>query len=235
MVHLNVLGLLYCTHAALPHLLSAAEVSPDRWPTWSMSARWPGCARLNSGVYNATKWGVGAFSESLRQEVTARHVRVTIIEPGATATELASHNRPVILEGMARPSVVSRCCRPRHRQQRALRRDPAPPRGGERDPDPADRAGALSDQAGPVVGSAGSGKTTVATELAEVLGCATLSSMRSSNNRGGPTPIPSSPPPDHPAVRPAWVADGNYSAVRDLVWQQADTVLCLDFPWPVVM
>ena len=58
-------------------------------------------ARLNSGVYNATKHGVGAFSESLRQEVTARHVRVTLIEPGATATELAFHNRPEILEGMA--------------------------------------------------------------------------------------------------------------------------------------
>jgi NADP-dependent 3-hydroxy acid dehydrogenase YdfG len=58
-------------------------------------------ARLNSGVYNATKHGVGAFSESLRQEVTGRHVRVALIEPGATATELASHNRPEILEGMA--------------------------------------------------------------------------------------------------------------------------------------
>jgi NADP-dependent 3-hydroxy acid dehydrogenase YdfG len=44
---------------------------------------------------------VGAFSESLRQEVTTRHVRVTIIEPGATATELAFHNRPEVLEGMA--------------------------------------------------------------------------------------------------------------------------------------
>ena len=59
-------------------------------------------ARLNSGVYNATKFGVVAFSESLRQEVTARHVRVSIIEPGATATELASHNRPVVLEEMAK-------------------------------------------------------------------------------------------------------------------------------------
>jgi NADP-dependent 3-hydroxy acid dehydrogenase YdfG len=57
--------------------------------------------RLNNGVYTATKHAIGAFSESLRQEVTARHVRVTLIEPGATATELASHNRPEILEGMA--------------------------------------------------------------------------------------------------------------------------------------
>jgi NADP-dependent 3-hydroxy acid dehydrogenase YdfG len=102
MVHLNVLGLLYCTHAALPHLLTAAEDQPrqvaDVVNVSSVAGR---VARRNSGVYNATKWGVGAFSESLRQEVTTRHVRVTIIEPGATATELASHNRPEVLEEMA--------------------------------------------------------------------------------------------------------------------------------------
>ena len=56
--------------------------------------------RLGSGVYNATKHAVGAFSESLRQEVTGRHVRVGLIEPGAVATELASHNRPEIQDGM---------------------------------------------------------------------------------------------------------------------------------------
>jgi NADP-dependent 3-hydroxy acid dehydrogenase YdfG len=102
MVSLNLLGLLYCTHAALPHLLSTAETGPrsvaDVVNVSSVAGR---VARLNSGVYNATKHGVGAFSESLRQEVTARHVRVTLIEPGATATELAFHNRPEILEGMA--------------------------------------------------------------------------------------------------------------------------------------
>jgi NADP-dependent 3-hydroxy acid dehydrogenase YdfG len=103
MVTLNVLGLLYCTHAALPHLLAAAEGDPrsvaDVVNVSSTAGR---VARLNSGVYNATKFGVVAFSESLRQEVTARHVRVSIIEPGATATELASHNRPVVLEEMAK-------------------------------------------------------------------------------------------------------------------------------------
>lgn len=102
MVNLNVLGLLYCTHAALPHLLSAAENEPrsvaDIVNVSSTAGR---IARLNSGVYNATKFAVGAFSESLRQEVTARHVRVVIIEPGATKTELASHNRPEVLEGIA--------------------------------------------------------------------------------------------------------------------------------------
>jgi NADP-dependent 3-hydroxy acid dehydrogenase YdfG len=54
--------------------------------------------RLGSGVYNLTKHGVGAFSESLRQEVTGRHVRISLVEPGATETELASHNRPEVLE-----------------------------------------------------------------------------------------------------------------------------------------
>ncbi len=102
MVSLNLLGLLSCTHAALPHLLAAAESEPrsvaDVVNVSSVAGR---VARLNSGVYNATKHGVGAFSESLRQEVTTRHVRVTLIEPGATATELAFHNRPEILEGMA--------------------------------------------------------------------------------------------------------------------------------------
>ena len=102
MVHLNLLGLLYCTHAALPHLLEAATAGPrnvaDVVNVSSVAGR---VARLGSGVYNATKWGVVAFSESLRQEVTARHVRVTIVEPGATRTELATHLRPEILEQQA--------------------------------------------------------------------------------------------------------------------------------------
>ncbi len=55
-------------------------------------------ARVNSGVYNATKFGVGAFSESLRQEVTKRHVRVSLVEPGAVETELVGHNRPQVQE-----------------------------------------------------------------------------------------------------------------------------------------
>jgi NADP-dependent 3-hydroxy acid dehydrogenase YdfG len=101
MVELNLLGLLYCAHAALPHLLRAAEDGPrqvaDMVNISSVAGR---VARLGSGVYNLTKHGVGAFSESLRQEVTQRHVRVSLVEPGATATELASHNRAEVLETM---------------------------------------------------------------------------------------------------------------------------------------
>ncbi len=101
MVELNVLGLMYATHAALPHLLAAAESDPRRVAdVVNVSSVAGRIARSNSGVYNSTKFGVVAFSESLRQEVTCRHVRVSVIEPGAVMTELATHNRPEIIEGM---------------------------------------------------------------------------------------------------------------------------------------
>jgi NADP-dependent 3-hydroxy acid dehydrogenase YdfG len=97
MVDLNVLGLLYCAHAALPHLLRAAESAPrnvaDMVNVSSVAGR---VARAGSGVYNLTKHGVGAFSESLRQEFATRRLRVALVEPGAVATELVSHNRPEI-------------------------------------------------------------------------------------------------------------------------------------------
>lgn len=99
MVQVNLLGLLYCTNAALPHLLSAAEDGPrncaDVVNVSSVAGR---VARAGSAVYNLTKHGVGAFSEGLRQEVTGRRLRVGIVEPGAVATELVSHNRPEIQE-----------------------------------------------------------------------------------------------------------------------------------------
>jgi NADP-dependent 3-hydroxy acid dehydrogenase YdfG len=101
MVDLNLMGLLYCTHAALPHLLQAAQDEPrqvaDVVNISSVAGRQ---ARQGSGVYNLTKFGVGAFSESLRQEVTQRHVRVSLVEPGAVETELAGHNRPEVLAGL---------------------------------------------------------------------------------------------------------------------------------------
>ena len=94
MVALNVQGLLYCAHAALPHLVVAAEDGPrhvaDLVNISSVAGR---VANVGSGVYSLTKHGVGAFSESLRQEVAERHVRVTLVEPGAVATELSSHVR----------------------------------------------------------------------------------------------------------------------------------------------
>src|SRR5262245_58958001 len=99
MVDLNLKGLLYMAHAALQHLLKAAEDVPRRVADLvnisSVAGRMP---RVGSGVYNLTKFGVGAFSESLRQEVTRRHVRIALVEPGAVATELVSHLRPEVQE-----------------------------------------------------------------------------------------------------------------------------------------
>jgi NADP-dependent 3-hydroxy acid dehydrogenase YdfG len=94
MVHLNVLGLLYTTHAALPHLLKAAEDSSRRVADLvNISSVAGRVARANAAVYDVTKFGVVAFTEALRQEVTKRHVRVSVVEPGVVATELQSHIR----------------------------------------------------------------------------------------------------------------------------------------------
>ncbi len=96
MLEVNGLGLLYCTHAALPimgaagggHIVNVSSVAGRT-------------ANLGSGVYNFTKWGVVGFSEALRQEALHANVRVTTIEPGYVATELQGHNKhPVVLEQM---------------------------------------------------------------------------------------------------------------------------------------
>ncbi len=97
MIHANVFGVLYCTHAALP--LMRAQGAGHIVNVSSVAGR---VARQGSGVYNLTKFGVGAFSESLRQECVELNVRVTLIEPGAVATELPGHNRPEVLEAMAK-------------------------------------------------------------------------------------------------------------------------------------
>ena len=97
MIHANVFGVLYCTHAALP--LMKEQGSGHIVNISSVAGR---VARAGSGVYNLTKFGIGAFSESLRQEAVPLGVRVTLIEPGAVATELPMHNRPEILGEMAK-------------------------------------------------------------------------------------------------------------------------------------
>ena len=99
MIHVNLLGLLYTARAALPHLTAAAEKEPRRVADLvNISSVAGRQARQGSAVYNATKHGVGAFSEALRQEVTRSHVRVSLVEPGAVATELQGHNRPEVQE-----------------------------------------------------------------------------------------------------------------------------------------
>src|SRR3954464_4442137 len=93
MVDANVFGVLYCTTAAPPRMLE--QGSGHIVNVSSVAGRF---ARAGSGVYNLTKFGVGAFSEALRQETAEAGLRVTLIEPGAVAPELAGHNRPEIVE-----------------------------------------------------------------------------------------------------------------------------------------
>jgi NADP-dependent 3-hydroxy acid dehydrogenase YdfG len=107
MVDLNLKALLACTHAALPHLLAAAQDGPRRVAdVVNISSVAGRNARAGNGVYALTKFGVGAFSESLRQEVTGRHVRVSLVEPGAVVTELVAQNRPEIQE-LVRGQIAS--------------------------------------------------------------------------------------------------------------------------------
>jgi NADP-dependent 3-hydroxy acid dehydrogenase YdfG len=99
MIDLNLKGLINTTHAALPQLLAAAADSErgcaDVVNISSVAGR---IARAGSGVYNLTKHGVGAFSESFRQEFASRKVRSTIVEPGAVDTELSDHIRDGVRE-----------------------------------------------------------------------------------------------------------------------------------------
>jgi clavulanate-9-aldehyde reducatase len=88
------LGLLYCTHAAIPlmqergggHIVNVASTAGRQ-------------ASLGTAVYNLTKFGVVGFSEGLRQEVLHSNIRVTVIEPGFVDTELQGHNEhPLVVE-----------------------------------------------------------------------------------------------------------------------------------------
>jgi clavulanate-9-aldehyde reducatase len=99
MVQVNCLGLLYCTHAALP--IMREEGAGHIVNVSSVAGR---VASLGSAVYNLTKWGVVGFSEGLRQEALHANVRITIIEPGFVETELQGHNEgnPIVMEAMGK-------------------------------------------------------------------------------------------------------------------------------------
>jgi NADP-dependent 3-hydroxy acid dehydrogenase YdfG len=87
MFDVNVLGLLYTTDAAVEtmkrqgggHLVNISSVAGRK------------VTRDASGVYAGSKFAVGAISEGLRQELLEDNIRVTVVEPGAVATELTDH------------------------------------------------------------------------------------------------------------------------------------------------
>jgi NADP-dependent 3-hydroxy acid dehydrogenase YdfG len=87
MFEVNVLGLLYATEAAIRvmkeqgsgHLVNVSSVAGRK------------VTRTSNGVYAGSKFAVNAISEGLRQELIEDNIRVTIVEPGAVATELPDH------------------------------------------------------------------------------------------------------------------------------------------------
>ena len=98
MVDVNILGLLYCTHAVLP--IMGEQGSGHIVNISSVAGRF---ANFGSAVYNFTKFGVNGFSEALRQELAPANVKVTVIEPGFVATELQGHNtHPMVVDAIDR-------------------------------------------------------------------------------------------------------------------------------------
>jgi len=93
MIGVNVMGVLYCTHAALP--LMTAQGSGDIVIVSSVGGR---VTPTLSGVYCLTKWGVGAFAEVLRKETVGTGVRVLVVEPGRVESELRDHLRQEVLD-----------------------------------------------------------------------------------------------------------------------------------------
>lgn len=84
MVEVNLLGAMTATEVFLDQLRDGGG---DLVNISSVAGR---TARAGNSVYNATKWGLGGWSEALRQELQP-DVRVMVIEPGAVATELTDH------------------------------------------------------------------------------------------------------------------------------------------------
>ena len=106
MVAVNVLGVLYVTRAALPHLIDAAADSRRGVAdlvTISSTAGW--VARPNTAVYSLTKFGVNAFSEGVRQEVLGKRVRVGVVGPGTVDTEIFSHLHAASREAFERQTA----------------------------------------------------------------------------------------------------------------------------------
>lgn len=83
LIQVNLLGTMYCCHAVAPvmqeqqqgHIVNISSVAGRT-------------ASAGVAAYNASKWGVGAFSEALRQELCRSGVRVTVVEPGWVETPL---------------------------------------------------------------------------------------------------------------------------------------------------
>jgi NADP-dependent 3-hydroxy acid dehydrogenase YdfG len=113
MLEVNVHGVLYVTHASLPFLLRAAQDSPRGVADLvNISSTGGRVARPGTAVYNLTKFGVNGFTEALRQEVSQKRVRVSVVEPGTVQTELSTHLRDGIRQTIERQIADIELLRP---------------------------------------------------------------------------------------------------------------------------
>ena len=86
MIDVNLKGVLYGIAAALPHMKEQKAGHIINLSSVAGHKLFGG-----SAVYSATKFGVRALSEGLRQEVKPYNIRTTIVSPGAVKTELLDH------------------------------------------------------------------------------------------------------------------------------------------------
>lgn len=113
MIAINVGGVLNVIRAALPHLVAAAARGPRHVADLvNISSTGGRVARPGTAVYSLTKFGVNALSESLRQELLANRVRVSLVEPGTVDTELSSHTRAELRAGIAQMTQSIELLRP---------------------------------------------------------------------------------------------------------------------------
>ena len=134
MIELNVMGAMYVAKAALPHLLDAAENGPrgvaDLVNISSVAGR---VVRNGSGVYNASKHALGAFSEGMRQEFTGPWAAVLA---GRAGRDGHRAGQPQPRGGAGRPAAAVRRHDPArgagHRRGDHVRGHPAAARGGQR-------------------------------------------------------------------------------------------------------
>jgi len=105
MLDINVLAIMLACHEILPimkaqgggHIVNISSVAGRQ-------------VKAGYSGYNASKWALGAFSESLRQEVTRQQIRVTVIEPGMVATELRQHITNPMADGYSSSTTEIESC-----------------------------------------------------------------------------------------------------------------------------
>jgi NAD(P)-dependent dehydrogenase (short-subunit alcohol dehydrogenase family) len=78
----NVFGALWITQAALPYLRAQGSGHIVQVSSIGGISAFP-----NIGIYNASKWALEAFSQSLAQEVADFGISVTVVEPGGYDTD----------------------------------------------------------------------------------------------------------------------------------------------------